>query len=160
MTSALDLLDNLGPAAIVELVPVREVEFPVRGMTLREWATVIKRFPGLDAAAEEAASGGAPVLARRVDAVVENLDMAIAVIAIGFGCPGDAATEKKIEAKFSDDEIQALFDAVIRLTRSDPRPLAPGAVPSAGPANPGKARGSASSSSSTSSSPATTSAPT
>lgn len=169
MTSALDLLDNIAPAAIVEMVPIRDVAFPVRGMSLREWIAVLKRFPGLDAEPEARGAGDplnsyieAGEMARRADAIVENQDMAVAVIAIGFGCPGDPAVEAKIEAKFSQDEQQALFDAVIRLTRGAAGgPLAPGGVAAAAaPANPGKAAALASSSSSTSSSAAATTAPT
>lgn len=156
MPSALDLLDNIEPAAIVETVNIRGTEFPVRGMSIREWAAILKRFPSLD---DDAPDTPAP-LGRRVDSIMDNLEIATAVIAIGFGQPGDKEIEAKIEAKFSNEERQTLFDAVIRLTRGDAGPLPAAAErPNPEPENPGKAAALASSSSSTSSSAADTTAP-
>jgi len=152
--NVIDLLDIIEPAAVIETVNIRGTDFQVRGVSNREYANLLRRFPMLDPVEP------APVLPR-ADVIDADADLKRAVVAIGFGCPGNEEVEARIEAKFSREEMQTLSDTIFRLTNPPSAgPLAPGAAePQPANANPGKAADGALSSSSTNSSGTDTPAP-
>jgi hypothetical protein len=154
----IDLLDIIEPGGVIESVYVSGFEVPVRGMTNREYAMLLRRFPILDAAEP------APALPR-ADRLDADEDLKSAIIAIGLGFPGDEVVEAKVDRLWRE-ERRLLSDTILRLTNPQSAgPLERGngearPLPSPEPENPGKAEGSASSSSSTNSSHTDTSAPT
>lgn len=153
-------IDIIRPGAEGEPDVVTKLQ--LRGFTLREWATLLVRFPSIDA---EIPADGAPADGNnRIANILENLDVARAVIAAGLDHPGDEDIEAAIEKNLTEDEIRAAFDVVMTLSRPQQRPLS-GAEVESPPGRPefpssGKAPDSISLFSSTPSSGADTSAPT
>jgi hypothetical protein len=130
-------LDDIEPYAATELVRLQRrehrqrggttkiIEIEVRGISIREYAALVRRFPAVESNGNALLTAPAEPtgVIDRADKLVEDLDVALAVVAIGLNSPGDKAIEGKIEAKFSEQEIKQLFEAVMTLTRP----------PSAGP---------------------------
>lgn len=100
--------DIAPPEALAERFEIRGGSFTVRGLRNREWAQIWKRFPLLRRLAD----------GEEVDKVELDLEAAEAhpaIIAAAVGRVGDRELEALILDRLSDDEMQAAFQAIMRL---------------------------------------------
>lgn len=108
------LLDIAPPEARTEVIDIRGKALEVRGLRKREYVAVLHRFPSFRRPADE----------NDFDAAVANLDIMAPIVAAGLGKIGDRETEANLLERLSDDELEQVFNTVMRLTLPSPSPLA------------------------------------
>lgn len=128
-------LDAIAPRKIAtESLTVHDgTAIELRGLSVRDIAMLIRRFPAFATALRDSQMNGNPEELAVYLANEDLIDMLPAIVAAGLDEAGDARTETLVSERLEIEDQKAALDIIMNLTRAAARPLAGGSGGSESP---------------------------